>query len=1116
MATNSKVFVSPGVYTSEVDLSFVAQSVGVTTLGIVGETLIGPAFEPIFITNFDEFQTVFGGTSPEKFVNTQIPKYEASYIAKAYLQQSNQLFVTRILGLSGYDAGPSWSVTTVANVDPTTIDVWCLSSVTLTATCETVCVNPLELSFTVPFTACTNSTTTIGYNANFPVDIQNILFDQFEQFNGNVSTLDTQIRNLIFDVITAQNPFTAEDEFISYFGSIDTTDYNSLSGAGWTAETNVFNVPSVSLNDTDLTSALNDAWYYALFTNTGNTNYTGFSFFSYVSGLTSYYPNPTPTPQASSSPTPTPSAANPCITPSPFTSPTPTPTPVNIDCYSGTIVGKIYYYTGTSYVDYDDVVVGTLRSRGIATYTNAENPRYSVTGTSNVTLDMTGQYAAVLKNPFATFGVNVVDRFNNPYTFETSFTQNDAEYWTKVFGVTNFQKPRLEVPVFAEENFQSFLNFAWRKGYIRGLNPNLIALDSAQSGDPDSIGWYLDRWQTPVSPFVVSELRGNKVYDLFRFYTVSDGDGANTLLKISITNQTYNNLTFDVLIRDYFDTDANPVVIEKFTNCSMDPGQNNYIANKIGTLDGEYELKSRYVMIEMSEDAPIDALPCGFNGFNFRNYAGARSPFPIIKGKYDFPGEVIYNPPFGLSTGNDNALISPGDNVRRTYLGISNSYGWDPNFFEYYGKRNPINSCDIEGLPFNFRSEGFHMDVNASGITIGPEFSTSGQPRFVVGNSSFASEPEFPTNAYYRLFARKFTLLVQGGFDGWDIYREYRTNGDEFQIGRRGFLNGACPSSRYPQAVGWGAFKEIALGDGTQDYANTDYYAYLLGQQTFANPEATNINVFVTPGIDYVNNSNLVEDAVEMIEFNRADSLYICTTPDIDLFVPTTTGGDFFIYPTEAVDNLENTGIDSNYTATYYPWVLTRDSVNNTQIYIPPTAEVTRNLALTDNIAFPWFAAAGYTRGIVNCIKARKKLTQEDRDILYIGRINPIATFSDVGTVIWGNKTLQVRESALDRINVRRLLLQARKLISAVSVRLLFEQNDAQVRQDFLNAVNPILDSIRRDRGLYDFRVTVSSDPEDIDRNQMTGKIYIKPTRALEFIDITFYITPTGASFENI
>ena len=1110
MATNSKVFVSPGVYTSEVDLSFVAQSVGVTTLGIVGETLIGPAFEPIFITSFNEFQTVFGGTSPEKFINTQIPKYEAAYIAKAYLQQSNQLFVTRILGLSGFDAGPSWSIATVANVDPSTVGIWCLSSVTDVYTCETICAFPYQETYLISFSGCNNDVSTISYLSQFPQEIQDILYSQYEQFDGGTSTLDADIRSLIFDVITSSNPFTAEDKYISYFGSIDTDDYNTLTNAGWSASTNVFGVPSVSLDDTDLESALNDPWYYALFNTTGNTNYSGYSFFTYVTDLTM---NPvTTTTTLTPSPTPTP---NPCTTPIPIT-PTTTTTTLPLNCYQGNLILKMYFYTGTSFTEYDNVVVGSLRSRGVATYSTGNNPSYSVTGTSDVSLNMTGQYSSVLKNPYTTFGVNVTDKFGVKYFFETSFSQNDPEYWSKVFGVTNFQKPRIEVPVFAEENFQSWLNFAWRKGYIKGLNPNLIALDSAQSGDPNSIGWYLDKWQTPYSPFVVSELRGNKVYDLFRFYTISDGDGANTLIKISIINQTFNNLTFDILIRDYFDTDANPVVLEKFTNCAMDPGQNNYIANKVGTLDGEYVLNSKYVMVEMSEDAPIDALPCGFNGFNFRNYAGAQSPFPIIKGKYDFPGEVIYNPPFGLSSGNDDALVSSGDNVRRTYLGMSNSYGWDPAFFEYVGKRNPINSCDIEGLPFNYRSAGFHMDVNASGLTIGPEFSTSGGQRFICGNSPFITDPELPTNAYYRLFARKFTFLVQGGFDGWDIYREWRTNEDRFQIGRTGYLNGACPSTRYPTAKGWGAFKEISLGDGTQNFANTDYYAYLLGQQTFANPESTNINVFVTPGIDYVNNSNLVEDAVQMIEFNRADSLYITTTPDYDLYLPTTTGGDGLIYPTEAVDNLDNTGIDSNYTATYYPWVLTRDSVNNTQIYIPPTAEVTKNLALTDNIAFPWFAAAGYTRGIVNCIKARKKLTQEDRDILYNGRINPIATFSDVGTVIWGNKTLQVRESALDRINVRRLLLQARKLISAVSVRLLFEQNDAQVRQDFLNAVNPILDAIRRDRGLYDFRVTVSSDPEDLDRNQMTGKIYIKPTRALEFIDITFYITPTGASFENI
>jgi len=274
--------------------------------------------------------------------------------------------------------------------------------------------------------------------------------------------------------------------------------------------------------------------------------------------------------------------------------------------------------------------------------------------------------------------------------------------------------------------------------------------------------------------------------------------------------------------------------------------------------------------------------------------------------------------------------------------------------------------------------------------------------------------------------------------------------------------------------------------------------------------------VFVTPGIDYVNNSGLVEYAVDMVEDDRADSIYICTTPDYDMFLPTTYDNVGLIYPTEAVNNLEETGIDSNYTATYYPWILTRDTVNNTQLYIPATGEVCRNLALTDNIAFPWYASAGYTRGLVNSIKARIKLTQENRDTLYQGRINPIATFSDVGTVIWGNKTLQVAESALDRLNVRRLLLQARKLISAVAVRLLFEQNDEIVRQQFLDSVNPIMDSIRRDRGVYDFRVTVSSSPEDLDRNTLTGKIYLKPTKSLEFIDIEFLITPAGATFENI
>ena len=1112
MATNSKVFVSPGVYTSEVDLSFVAQSVGVTTLGIVGETIKGPAFEPIFVRNYDEFQTYFGGTTPEKFINTQIPKYEAAYIAKAYLQQSNQLFVTRVLGLSGYDAGPSWSIMTKANVDPNTIGRYCTDPVIVD--CLPGCNEYEKIGYTFNFTACTNSTgqSTFDVSGIDPLILEKLNL-QFEQFNGSTSSINDYLNDLIYDVIGSVDQSLAEATTISYFGSIDTEDYNILSPV-FTAETNVYGVPDVSLNDTDLESAFNDPWYYSQFDNTGNGEYSGFSFFSYITGLTNVTPvTTTTTLPVPPPPTPTP---DPCVTPIPTPVPTSTPVPLIVECYTGSLIGVIYTYTGTSYTEYDDLVIATLRSRGLSNYTSSENPGYEVSNINNVTLNVSGIYSGATKNPYLPFAVNVTNDNGTNFTFETSFSISDSNYVTKVFGTDNFGKPKGVVPVFLEERFQSLLNFGFRKGYIRGINSELVALDSAQSETSDSIGWYLDRYQSANSPWVVSELRGTKVYNLFKFYTVSDGDAANTQVKISIINISFNNLTFDVLVRDYYDTDSNPVVLEKFTNCSMNPNENSFVAKKIGTLDGEYELNSKYIMIEINEDAPNDSLPCGFDGYNFRQYDGVKSPFPIIKTKYFFPGEVFFNPPFGFANGNDDSTTEPGDNIRRTYLGISNSFGYDSSYYEYKGKRNPSSSCDIDGVEWSYLSKGFHMDKNASGITISNGFSTSGTPRFYVGDASFSSEPTDTVNPYYRLYARKFTLLVQGGFDGWDIYREYRTNKDEFVLGKSGFLNGACPSDRYPNASGWGAFKQISVGDGTTEFANTDYYAYLLGIKTFSNPESVNINVFVTPGIDYVNNSNLVESAIDMIENDRADSLYITTTPDYNLYLPTTTGTDGLIYPQEAVDNLELIGLDSNYTATYYPWVLTRDTVNNTQIYIPPTAEVTRNLALTDNIAFPWFAAAGYTRGIVNSIKARKKLTQEDRDVLYTGRINPIATFADVGTVIWGNKTLQVRESALDRINVRRLLLQARKLISAVSVRLLFDQNDEQVRQDFLNSVNPILDAIRRDRGLYDFRVTVSSDTSDLDRNQMTGKIYIKPTRSLEFIDITFYITPTGASFDDV
>ena len=262
MAVSNKIFVSPGVYTSEFDLSFVAQSVGVTTLGVVGETLTGPAFEPIFITNYSDFESYFGGTIPEKFVNTQIPKYELAYIAKAYLQQSNQLFVTRVLGLSGYDAGPSWSITTIANVDPSTIGLSGSSEV-----------------YTVDFSGNTGGT--VNYLETFPTVIENNLDTPFTQFDGSTSTLRAQIDDELGGIIASS---ATSATTIYYFGTVDSAATPSISA--YTASTNVYEVSGVTTANADFSASTNDAWYYANFNISSGDNYTGYSWYQVVTSLT--------------------------------------------------------------------------------------------------------------------------------------------------------------------------------------------------------------------------------------------------------------------------------------------------------------------------------------------------------------------------------------------------------------------------------------------------------------------------------------------------------------------------------------------------------------------------------------------------------------------------------------------------------------------------------------------------------------------------------------------------------------------------------------------------------------------------------------------------------------
>ena len=1136
MADGNKVFVSPGVYTSEKDLTFVAQSVGVTTLGLVGEALKGPAFEPIFIQSYDDFITRFGGTSPTKYVDSQIPKYELGYIAKSYLSQSNQLFVTRVLGLSGFDAGPSWSIKTLGSLDSSQFSVSTGGTVgNSTVSGDTTSGYSAYFTVVVPITG--SSGTALGSDVytdgtlttvqTLPLIPANILSQTSVTLN-NGSTLPTFNADLITWIqATVTNTNHAYNAGCSattgscwaYNGGIyqygcmtsSATTIATGNTSGYTQPVTITN--RLNTDCTDYTSYKNDAWYYGLFTYSNSDccsggTYSGMSYQLYHGAASATTTGATSGGTSFSGGTGTTGANAGVLS--------------GTVCYSAVCTVNVEYYNDVpTYEDSDGVVIATLRSRGTST-TASGGPVYELTA-NTTTFDCSGTYAEVLEDPFKPFGISATTAAGNIYTFKTSMSNTSKDYVSKVFGLSPFDKKKEDVPLFIEESYPVLLKDLWNKGKVRGLQCCLQYLPSARAAtNTGTIAWKMNQWRTPETPWIVSELQGTDVFRLFKCVSISDGTAANREVKISFANLSFERGEFDILVRDFYDSDAAPNVLEKFTRCSMDPTKVSFVGRKVGTSTGEFELKSKYIMLFLGEgvlDGTFNgSLPCGFEGYRFRTYDCSLNPWIDYKTKYYTPGEVMYDPPFGSGTGN-NQVLSGGDKLSKVYLGISNSagVGYDTDFFDYKSLQPPTICTGTEGIDWATITQGFHMDSGAT-VVIGGQgayISWSGttlnnKPIFQCGVTSFRTEPTLSTDPYKKLRARKWTILPHGGFDGWDIYRKTRSNTDDYRLGLTGFLNGTCPTTEFA-GVGAGTFKKLSATE-----ANTDYYAYLRGINTFSNPEAVDINVFATPGINYVDNLGLVNESIDMVEDDRADSLYVTTTPDYNMFVTNTTDATNVINAEEAVDNMEDSLIDSNYTATYYPWIQVRDTANNKQIFIPPTAEVMRNIALTDNVSFPWFASAGYTRGVVNAVKARKKLTLDERDTLYVGRLNPIATFSDVGPIIWGNKTLQLKESALDRINVRRLLLQTRKLISAVSVRLIFEQNDDIVRQQFLDLVNPILDSIRRDRGLTDFRVVLSSDPEEIDRNEMSGKIYIKPTRALEYIFVEFLVTPTGASFEDI
>ena len=293
------------------------------------------------------------------------------------------------------------------------------------------------------------------------------------------------------------------------------------------------------------------------------------------------------------------------------------------------------------------------------------------------------------------------------------------------------------------------------------------------------------------------------------------------------------------------------------------------------------------------------------------------------------------------------------------------------------------------------------------------------------------------------------------------------------------------------------------IGSGTnkitQGLVGSDYTDML---NLLSNQDDYAYNVLVTPGLINSKHTSQISTALLNTQ-GRGDAIYVL---DLETYGAT-------ISNVETQANSRN----SSYGAAYWPWLQTIDPDTGDQVWVPASTMIPGVYAFNDNASEPWFAPAGINRGgLTTVIRPERKLSQSNRDTLYSAKVNPIASFPGVGTVVYGQKTLQRQASALDRVNVRRLLIQLKGYIGQVAKNLVFEQNTAATRNSFLSIVNPYLESVVQRQGLYAFKVVMdesNNTPDVIDRNQMVGTIYLQPTKTAEFILLDFNLLPTGATF---
>ncbi len=615
-------------------------------------------------------------------------------------------------------------------------------------------------------------------------------------------------------------------------------------------------------------------------------------------------------------------------------------------------------------------------------------------------------------------------------------------------------------------------------------------------GDSDySLKWASTPWvnSQQVAPFIGSAdtTATPQRFPLFRLHTRADGSDMNTSYKVEISDVKLAGTvagsdwgSFTLGVRKFSDTDKNPKYLERFTNLNLDPDSSNFIARRIGDRYnyityagkivefGTYTNLSKNIRVEMTENVyPISAVPYGFAalatpvGGNVGGYLppiqfSKASTYSVAPGKYP-SGIVFGEPPVGA----DDELLNlyPTSSV-----GVYSVYN---DNLQYFAPLPAYNGYSSTGNNVVFDMESGDVYVPSGAKQPDVQDDSGGVP------STY--DAAYESN---RVKMRKFIFGFQGGFDGQSPAIPINVGADIIPGNTQG-LN--CTNIKSPGSV---AYKQCIAALG--------------------NADEFDINLIVTPGVFYQHHSYVAQLVIDMVEA-RGDCFYIMD----NVVFPKSNQSTGLI---DAAINVAST-IDSSYVGTYYPWIKILDTNMNKIISIPPSVIMPAIYAANDKSSAEWFAPAGLNRGgITQAVQVLDRLTHSERDTLYENRVNPIAAFPGQGICVWGQKTLQIKPSALDRINVRRLLINLKKFIASSSRFLVFEQNVASTRNRFLSIVNPYLEQVQQRSGLYAFQVKMdesNNTPDLIDRNILYGQIYLQPAKTAEFIILDFNILPTGAAF---